>query len=158
MLNSKRNPAGGMPPNPYPPRWRWQVNFSAADGHAWQRRCLPIPVDIMLNLGMAISIVSFPDRRNAAGQRNFPGYFHVFSGFFFYLIYVIGGTGTMYAVLLLDRNAYPSAFWYYYLITILVEFSVLVEISDHLFRPFRTPPTWTGAYRITFHVSLHYFM
>jgi hypothetical protein len=31
---------------------------------------------------------------------------------------------------------YPSAFWIYYLINILVEFTVLVEISDQIFKPY----------------------
>ena len=36
----------------------------------------------------------------------------------------------------LDPQVYPSAYWIYYLVSILVEFTVLVEISDQIFRPF----------------------
>ena len=36
----------------------------------------------------------------------------------------------------LDPRMYASAFWIYYLVSILVEFAVLVEISNHIFQPF----------------------
>jgi len=42
----------------------------------------------------------------------------------------------MYLVYGFDRPAYRSAYWFYYLISMLVEFSVLVEISDHIFQRF----------------------
>lgn len=77
--------------------------------------------------------------------------------FFSYLTYVIGGTGTMYAVLFLDRRAYPAAFWYYYLVTILVEFSVLVEISDHLFKTLPTLRRLGRAVTIFISVSFALF-
>jgi hypothetical protein len=42
----------------------------------------------------------------------------------------------MYLIYWLDPQVYPSAYWIYYLISVLVEFTVLVEISDHIFQPF----------------------
>jgi hypothetical protein len=39
----------------------------------------------------------------------------------------------MYGVYWLDRPVYPSIYWLYFLVSILVEFAVLVEISDHIF-------------------------
>ena len=42
----------------------------------------------------------------------------------------------MYLIYWLDPQVYPSAYWIYYLVSILVEFTVLVEISDQIFRPF----------------------
>jgi len=42
----------------------------------------------------------------------------------------------MYFVYALDRRMYSSAYWIYYLVTVLAEFMVLVEISDQIFRPF----------------------
>jgi hypothetical protein len=42
----------------------------------------------------------------------------------------------MYLIYWLDPKAYPSAYWIYYLVSILVEFTILVEISDQIFRPF----------------------
>jgi hypothetical protein len=57
--------------------------------------------------------------------------------FYSYLIYVFCGTILMYLVYWLDRQAYPSVYWLYFLITILAEFSVLIEISDHAFQDLR---------------------
>jgi hypothetical protein len=52
------------------------------------------------------------------------------------MIYALCGSTIMYLVYGFDRRAYPSIYWFYYLISILVEFSVLVEISDHIFQSF----------------------
>jgi hypothetical protein len=52
------------------------------------------------------------------------------------MIYVLCGFIGMYLIYWLDRKLYPSAYWIYYLVSILVEFTVLVEISDQIFRPF----------------------
>jgi len=42
----------------------------------------------------------------------------------------------MYLIYWRDPQLYPSAYWLYYLVSILAEFAVLVEISDQIFRPF----------------------
>jgi len=42
----------------------------------------------------------------------------------------------MYLIYWLRHDSYPYAFWLYFLLSIVVEFAVLVEISDHLFEPF----------------------
>ncbi len=42
----------------------------------------------------------------------------------------------MYLIYWLYPQVYPSAYWIYYLVSILVEFTVLVEISDQIFQPF----------------------
>jgi len=42
----------------------------------------------------------------------------------------------MYLILWLNPQIYPSAYWIYYLASILAEFAVLVEVSDHIFQPF----------------------
>jgi hypothetical protein len=60
----------------------------------------------------------------------------LFPVFYAYLIYVFGGFLVGYLVLWFRPGKYPSMFWIYYLVTILVEFSVLVEISNHIFQPF----------------------
>lgn len=52
------------------------------------------------------------------------------------MTYALIGSTFMYLVYGLDRKDYPSTYWFYYLISILVEFSVLVEISDHIFQSF----------------------
>jgi hypothetical protein len=42
----------------------------------------------------------------------------------------------MYIIYGLFPHVYASAYWIYYLVTILIEFTVLVEISDQIFRSF----------------------
>ncbi len=64
------------------------------------------------------------------------GYSKLFPIFYSYMIYAMGGSAVMYGIYAFDRQAYPSACWFYYIISILVEFSVLVEISDHIFQHF----------------------
>ena len=60
----------------------------------------------------------------------------VFPLFYSYIIYCFCGFLGMYLIYWLDRQVYPSAYWIYYLVSILVEFTVLVEISDQIFRPY----------------------
>ena len=88
----------------------------------------------MQNLGMAISVCAFL----LVGVILFRGissrHFKLFPLFYSYMAYVLCGSTVMYLVYGLDRRAYPSVYWFYYLISILVEFSVLVEISDHIFQ------------------------
>jgi hypothetical protein len=54
--------------------------------------------------------------------------------FYSYIVYAFFGSVVMFLVYWLNRPAYPSVYWIYFLISILVEFSVLVEISDHIFK------------------------
>jgi hypothetical protein len=42
----------------------------------------------------------------------------------------------MYLIYWFDPRGYPSDYWIYFLLGILAEFTVLVEISDQIFRPF----------------------
>ncbi len=60
----------------------------------------------------------------------------MFPLFYSYLIYCLGWSAGMYLIAWLDPKAYPSVYWICYLVSILVEFTVLVEISDHIFQPF----------------------
>ena len=60
----------------------------------------------------------------------------VFPLFYSYIIYCFCWLLGMYVVQCLDPHAYPSAYWICYLVSILVEFLVLVEISDQIFQPF----------------------
>lgn len=101
-----------------------------------RRGACPSRSNLMISLGMFISVCGFLLCAATLARGISRGNFKFFPVFYSYLIYVLAGTGIMYGFLAFDRNAYPSAFWYYYLITILVEFSVLIEISDHIFRPF----------------------
>ena len=90
----------------------------------------------MLNLGMTISVCGFSLCAIILARGISKGYLKLFPLFYSYMIYEVSGTAVMYGVYVFYRQAYPSAFWYYYLLGILVEFSVLVEISDHIFQPF----------------------
>ena len=56
--------------------------------------------------------------------------------FYSYLIYLVFGDIVLYAIYGLFPLTYPPVYWFGFLITILVEFAVLVEISDQIFRPF----------------------
>ena len=54
--------------------------------------------------------------------------------FYSYIVYVFCGSILMYGVYWLKPAAYPSIYWLFFLISILVEFSVVAEISDHIFK------------------------
>ena len=56
--------------------------------------------------------------------------------FYSYITFAFCCTLALYVVYWRFRAVYPSAFWIYYLINILVEFTVLVEISDQVFKPY----------------------
>lgn len=60
----------------------------------------------------------------------------LFPFFYSYLIFCFLWIVGMYAIHWLKPQAYPYAYWICYLVSILVEFMVLVEISDQIFRPF----------------------
>ncbi len=60
--------------------------------------------------------------------------FRLFPLFYSYLVYAFSGTLVMYVIYWRRPLEYRSAFWIYYLVSMLVEFTVLVEISDQIFR------------------------
>ncbi len=62
--------------------------------------------------------------------------FKIFPLFYSYISYAFLAASVIYAIYLLDRRLYYRAFWINYLINALAEFAVLVEISDHIFKPF----------------------
>ena len=62
--------------------------------------------------------------------------FRLFPLFYSYVICAFCGSIALYIIYWRYRQVYPSAYWIYLLVTILAEFMVLVEISDHVFRPF----------------------
>jgi hypothetical protein len=99
-------------------------------------RCLPIPVGFMITLGIAISVCCFSIGLIMLARGILQHYLKHFPVFYSYTVYSLGGTAVLYSIYWFDKNFYPSAFWYYYLLGILVEFSVLIEISDHIFKPF----------------------
>jgi len=62
--------------------------------------------------------------------------YSIFPLFYSYIVYCFCGSLAMYLFYLLAPRVFPSAYWIYYLVCILAEFMVLVEFSDHIFRPF----------------------
>jgi hypothetical protein len=90
----------------------------------------------MYTLGMVISVCAFllTGALILRGRRT--GLYKRFPLFYLYLIYVFVGTFSMYIIYGAFRQLYPTAYWLYYLVTILVEFTVLIEISDQIFRSF----------------------
>ena len=88
----------------------------------------------MQNLGMAISVCAFLLVGAILIRGMATRCYKLFPVYYSYMIYVLSGSTIMYLVYGLDRKDYPSIYWFYYLISILVEFSVLVEISDHIFQ------------------------
>ncbi len=56
--------------------------------------------------------------------------------FFAYLIYDFTTTAGAYLVYWLQPSLHASVYWFCYVLSIVVEFAVLVEISDHTFRRF----------------------
>jgi hypothetical protein len=53
-----------------------------------------------------------------------------------YIVYCFCTVLGLYLIYWLDRKEYASAYWLCYLVSILVEFTVLAEISDQIFQPF----------------------
>ena len=87
-------------------------------------------------LGMAISYGAFFLHgllilRGAATR-----VFKLFPLFYSYLICEFSCGFGLFVIYWLHPQVYPSAYWIYYLVSILAEFMVLVEISDQIFRPF----------------------
>ncbi len=56
--------------------------------------------------------------------------------FYSYLIYVFCGSFALWVVYWTRPSFYAPTYWFYFLLSILVEFAVLLEISDHIFQPF----------------------
>jgi hypothetical protein len=87
-------------------------------------------------LGVAIGLCSFVLAgivvlRGAANRSFVP-----FPLFYSYISYCVGSDLVLWAIYLWHPTLYAHAYWFNYLVNTLAEFAVLVEISDHVFRPF----------------------
>ena len=114
----------------------------------------PSPAGSMHILGMGISFCALLldgllILRGVRGRL-----FKLFPLFYSYIIYAFCGTLAMYVIYWQYPLVYPSAFWIYYLVSILVEFTVLVEISDHIFLSFRAIRNLGRALTIVISVGL----
>ncbi len=59
-----------------------------------------------------------------------------FPFFYSYLAFALAGSLAVYSLFWLAPALHLRAFWWRYLVTVLAEFAVVVEISDHLFEPY----------------------
>ena len=99
-------------------------------------RGLPIPDRHMVLLGFATSLgalvlVALLILRGARCR-----YAKLFPLFYSYLVYLFCSTVTGYVVYWTRPNYHASVYWLSYVLSIVVEFAVLAEISDHIFQPF----------------------
>jgi len=60
----------------------------------------------------------------------------IFPVFYSYMVYMVVSGAILMALYLSASAHYPVAWWFRYLLSLLVEFAVVVEISDHLFSPY----------------------
>lgn len=56
--------------------------------------------------------------------------------FYSYVGYILVSSMVTLLIYLYGKSSYADAYWFNYMITLLVEFAVLVEISDHIFSPY----------------------
>ncbi len=59
-----------------------------------------------------------------------------FPFFYSYLTFAIGGSALAYLISIILPGVYARLFWWRFLVTVLAEFAVIVEISDHVFDPY----------------------
>jgi hypothetical protein len=64
------------------------------------------------------------------------GLFLHFPLFYSYIAYTFSGSLITFVIYRLRPGSYPTSYWFYFLINLLAEFAVLVEISDHVFKPY----------------------
>jgi hypothetical protein len=62
--------------------------------------------------------------------------FRGFVFFYSYLVYDICCSSVAFALYWVRPSVYPTAYWLDFVLSSLVEFAVLLEISDHIFQPF----------------------
>lgn len=56
--------------------------------------------------------------------------------FYSYLVYVFVGSSVAILIYWSRPSLYPTCYWLYFLVCLLAEFAVLIEISDHMFARF----------------------
>lgn len=87
-------------------------------------------------LGITISFCSLILGGTLVLRARANGVFRAFPLFYSYIVYAFLATLAMYVIYWVSPQKYSHAFWINYLINTLAEFAVLVEISDHIFKPF----------------------
>ncbi len=56
--------------------------------------------------------------------------------FYSYIVYVLAGTTVVLLVLFLAPAYHTQVYWFYYLVSLLAEFAIILEASDHIFEPY----------------------
>ena len=59
-----------------------------------------------------------------------------FPFFYSYLTYVLASSIIAFPLYFLKPQLYPTVYWFSYLVILLAEFAVLMEVSDHIFEPY----------------------
>jgi hypothetical protein len=90
----------------------------------------------MHTLGLVISFCAFVMMGTLILRGTAKGLYESFPLYYSYIAYSFAASLVLYAALWLFPVFYARAYWFNYLINVLAEFAVLVEISDHIFRPF----------------------
>src|SRR5581483_11246066 len=88
----------------------------------------------MQNLGIVIGLLGILLAGVTLGRGLGRKSLNQFPLFYSYIAFVLLGSVVSYGVYWFDQPMYPSFYWLYFLVSILVEFSVLIEISDHVFK------------------------
>ena len=97
------------------------------------RGACPSPVGTMHIAGMTTSVCALLLCGVLIGRGAENTLFRHFPLFYSYLIFNFSGSACLFLIYWRFPQIYPSAYWIYYLVSVLVEFTVLVEISDHIF-------------------------
>ncbi len=112
------------------------MNSSAKDGRARRQPCQPILVGIMHIFGLALSFCALLMFGALVLRGATKKVFRWFPYFYSYICYAFSGLFVLYLIYWFEPRLYSRASWLNYLINALAEFAVLIEISDHIFRPF----------------------
>ena len=59
-----------------------------------------------------------------------------FPFFYSYLLYMFCWSLVVFVTYWAQPSSYASVYWFYFVLSIVAEFAVLIEVSDHIFRPF----------------------
>jgi len=68
------------------------------------------------------------------GRRS--GLLRQFSLFYSYITFYFSVSLAIFLIYWLRQDFYPLAYWFCYLVSLLAEFAILLEISDHIFEPY----------------------
>lgn len=86
---------------------------------------------------MTVAILSFVLEALIIFRAKRGGFLSHFPLFYSYIGFIFCGSATVYFLIShLWPQHYASSYWFYFLVTVVVEFAVLLEASDHIFKPY----------------------